>query len=93
MSTVASQITGISTVYSGGRSKKTLKLHVTGLCEGNPLVDSPHKGPVMQKMFPFDDAIMGKYDVCSTSVIATLYTVKYGGLIDMIRPDGTEWPK
>ena len=37
------------------RSKKTPKLRVTGLCEGN----SPHKGPVTRKMFPFDDVIMG----------------------------------
>ena len=37
------------------RSKKTWsKLRVTGICEGN----SPHKGPVTGKMFPFDDAIM-----------------------------------
>ena len=39
MTTMASQITSItivySTVYSRHRSKKTLKLRVTGLCEGN----------------------------------------------------------
>ena len=42
------------------RSKKTSKLHVTGLREGNHQwpVDSSHKGPVMWKMFPFDDVIM-----------------------------------
>ena len=39
------------------KSKETSKLHVT---EGNSLVNSPHKGPVMQKMFPFDDIIMWK---------------------------------
>ena len=40
------------------RSKKTSKLRVTGLCEGNwwP-VNSPHKGPVTRQMFPFDDVI------------------------------------
>ena len=39
------------------RSKKTAKLRVTGLCEGIHRwpVDSPDKGPVMRKMFPFDD--------------------------------------
>ena len=36
----------------------TSKLRVTGLCEGNWPVNSPHKGPVTRKMFPFDDAIM-----------------------------------
>ena len=42
------------------RSKKTSKLRVTGLCVGNSPgpVNSPHKGPVTRKMFPFDDAIM-----------------------------------
>ena len=42
------------------RSKKTSKLRVTGLCEGNSPgpVNSPHKGPVTREMFPFDDVIM-----------------------------------
>ena len=42
------------------RSKKTSKLRVTGLCAGNSpgSVNSPHKGPVTQKVFPFDDVIM-----------------------------------
>ena len=42
------------------RSKKTSKLRVTGLCVGNSPgpVNSPHKGPVTWKMFPFDDVIM-----------------------------------
>ena len=37
----------------GRRSKKISKLRVTGLCVGNSpgLVNSPHKGPVTQKMF------------------------------------------
>ena len=49
------------------RSKKTPKLHVTGLCEGIPwwLVDSRHKGPITRKMFPFDDVIMY---ICNTVV-------------------------
>ena len=42
------------------RSKKTSKLRVTALCVGNSPgpVNSPHKGPVTGKMFPFDDVIM-----------------------------------
>ena len=40
------------------RSKKTSKLRVTGLCTGNSPVNSPHKGPVMRKMLPFDEVIM-----------------------------------
>ena len=64
MSAMASQITILtivySTVFSSRRSKKTLKLRVTGLCEENsPVTDEfPHKGPVTRKMFPFDDVIM-----------------------------------
>ena len=44
------------------RSKKTSKLRVTGLCVGNSPgpVNSPHKGPVRRKMFPFDDVIMSR---------------------------------
>ena len=44
----------------GRRLKKTSKLRVTGLCAGNSTgpVNSPHKGPVTRKMFPFDDVIM-----------------------------------
>ena len=43
------------------RSRKTSKLCVTGLCEGNSTVwpvNSPRKWPVTRKMFPFDDVIM-----------------------------------
>ena len=40
------------------RWKKTSKLRVTGLCAGNSPVPVPHIGPVMRKMFPFDDPIM-----------------------------------
>ena len=38
----------------GCKSKKTSKLRVIGLCVGLGLVNSLHKGPVTQKMFPFD---------------------------------------
>ena len=42
-------------------SRTTSKLRVTGLCVGNSPrrpVNSPHKGPVTRKMFPFDNVIM-----------------------------------
>ena len=41
-------------------SNKTSKLRVTGLCVGNSPgpVNSPHKGTVTRKMFPFDDVII-----------------------------------
>ena len=42
------------------RSKETSKLRVTGPCAGIHWwpVNSPHKGPVTRKIFPFDDGIM-----------------------------------
>ena len=42
------------------RSKKISKLRVTGLCAGTSPgpMNSPHKGPVTRKMFPFDDVII-----------------------------------
>ena len=59
ISTMAFQITSVSIVCStGADKKKTPKLPVTGLCEGNPSADSPHNGPATRKMFPLDDFIM-----------------------------------
>ena len=63
MSATVSEITSLSTVCSATNkhtSKRTSTLSVAGLCEGNPPVahGSPHKGPVTQKMFPFDDVIL-----------------------------------
>ena len=64
MRAMASQITSLTVwllkCLFNRRSKKTPKLRVTGLCEGIHRwpVNSPHKGPVMRKMFPFDDVIV-----------------------------------
>ena len=54
----------------GRRSKKTSKLRVTGLCAGNSPgpVNSPHKGPVTRKMFPFDDVIMYYSNIAGASL-------------------------
>ena len=43
-----------------GRTKKTSNSASLALVSGRYrwLVDSPHKGPVTRKMFPFDDVIM-----------------------------------
>ena len=45
------------------RSKRISKLRITGLCAGNSQLtgEFPHKGPVMRKMFPFDDIILLQY--------------------------------
>ena len=42
------------------RSKKTSKLHISGLCEGNPLVTGgfPSQRASNVEKFPFDDVIM-----------------------------------
>ena len=64
MSAMAFQITGVtivySTVYSGPDHRKHQSsaslVFVRGI-HRSP-VNSPHKGPVTRKMFPFDDVIM-----------------------------------
>ena len=64
MSTIASQITNItivySTIYSGADQRKHQSSASLAFVQGIHRwpVNSPHKGPVMRKMFPFDDVIM-----------------------------------
>ena len=64
MSSMASQITSVSivysTVYSGADQRKHQSyatLAFVRVIHRWP-VNSPHKGPVTRKMFPFDDVIM-----------------------------------
>ena len=65
MGAMASQITSLtsvySTIYSGADKKKHQSsaslVFVRGIHRWP--VNSPHKGPVTRKMFPFDDVIMG----------------------------------
>ena len=64
MTTMASQITSLTVVYSAVYSDADQRKHqssvslafVWGIHRG--LVNSPHKGPVTRKMFPFDDVII-----------------------------------
>ena len=64
MGGIASQITSLTIVYTILYSGSDLRKHqssaslafVQGIHRG--LVNSPHKWPVRQKMFPFDDVIM-----------------------------------
>ena len=64
MGAMASQITSLEivywTVYSRRRSKKTSKLRVAGLYEGNsPVIgEFPAQRASNLDMFPFDDVIM-----------------------------------
>ena len=75
MGAMASQITSLTIVYStvcsGADQRKTSKLRVTGLCEGNSSVtgEFPHKGPVTRKMFSFDDVIMESTLEQTTSIV------------------------
>ena len=74
MSAMTSQITGISFVYSIVCSDADQRKHQSSaslaFVRGIHLrqVNSPHKGPVTRKMFPFDDVIM--YTLCATSTTA-----------------------
>ena len=64
MSVIASQITSFtivySSVYSGADQRKHQSFASLAFVRGihRRPVNSPHKGPVTRKMFPFDDAIM-----------------------------------
>ena len=64
MSVIASQVTGASIVCSGVSSGTDQRKHQSSvsLAFGSGIhqrpADSPHKGPVTQKMLPFDDIIM-----------------------------------
>ena len=64
---MASQIPSLeivySTIYSGTDARKHQSSASLALVRGIPRwpVNSPHKGPVTRKMFPFDDVIMKMY--------------------------------
>ena len=66
MSTMASQITSLTIVYSTVSSGVDHRKHqssaslafVWGIHRTRGPVNSPHKWPVTRKMFPFDDVIM-----------------------------------
>ena len=67
MSAMASQITSLTIVYSTVYSGEDKRKHqnsaslafVRGIHRGP--VNSPHKWPVTEKMFSFDDVIMFRY--------------------------------
>ena len=63
MGTMAFQITSLtiaySTFYSGADERKHQSSASLAFVRGRWQMNSPHKGPVTRKMFPFDDVIMG----------------------------------
>ena len=68
MSAMVSQMTRLtivySTVYSGADQRKHQRFASLAFMRGIHRwpVNSPHKGPVTQKIFPFDDVIMIWYE-------------------------------
>ena len=78
MGTMASQITSLtivySTVHSGADQRKHQSSAALAFVRGihREPVNSPHKWPVTQKMFPFDDVIM--------ETISTLLVLYEGNL-------------
>ena len=89
MDTVASQITSLTIVYTTVYSDADQSKHQTsaslafvrGIHRGP--VNSPHKGPVTRKMFPFDDVIMKhmlvvlNYFVTDLNKVQVLSTTKF----------------
>ena len=76
MGTIASQITSLtvvySIVYSGADQRKHQSSASLAFVRGIHRwpVNSPHKGPVTRKMFPFDDVIMSYHGRVNTYVDA-----------------------
>ena len=81
MSTVASQITSLTIVYSTVHSGTDQRKHQSSasLAFGPGIhrwqVNSPHKWPVTWKMFPFDDVIMYKNLKCPHITWCLLFPV------------------
>ena len=73
MGAMAFQITSLtivySTVYLGANQRKYQSSASLAFVQGIHQwpVNSPHKGPVTLKMFPFDDVIMGTQEDPLTS--------------------------
>ena len=88
MRAMASQITDVSVVcstVSPDKSKKHQRSASLASVRGihRSAVDFPHKGPVMWKMFPFDDVIM-TLQYFATQVIINIQEAN-NGLLDSIR--------
>ena len=83
MSTMASQITSLTSVYSTVYSDTDQRNHqssaslafVRGIHRWP--VNSPHKGPVTRKMFPFDDVIMVSSVICLNFMLGSCYVTFY----------------
>ena len=81
--TIASQITSLTIVYSTvysdadqGKHQSSASLAFVRGIHRWP-VNSPHKGPVTRKMFPFDDVIMNKASRLYIVIKAYLYRTEW----------------
>ena len=91
MSAIASQITGVTIVYSTVCSGVDQRNHqssasldfVRGI-HGWP-VNSPHKGPVTRKMLPFDDVIMVSLQVATTHELKPELTLRYRAVLSLFK--------
>ena len=89
MGEIASQITSLtivySTVYSGADQRKQQSsaplAFVRGIHRGQ--VNSPDKGPVTRKMFPFDDVIMPWAVMIASYSMSTNIVIHYTSLVFM----------
>ena len=97
---MASQITGLmivySSVYSGADQRKHKSSASLAFVRGihRRPVNSPHKGPVTWKMFPFDDVIMesaSQYLLCCTlysnMIVRILFTLLHVRSPDVLGTD------
>ena len=84
MGVMPSQITSLaivhSTVYSGADQRKRQSSASLAFMRGIHLwtVKSPHKWPIMWKMFPFDDVIMKKTSLYWDSPLVTIQIYSSG---------------
>ena len=78
MSAIASHITGVSILYSIGSSDADQRKHKSPVSLAfvrgihRLPVNSPHKGPVTQRWFPFDDVIMD-HAMCHVEEMLTTF--------------------
>ena len=103
MGAMASQITGLTIVYSivySGADKKHQSSALLAFVQGNHRwpVNSPRKLPVTRKLFPFDDAIMVMYKQTNITMMTSWHGTSFYMTAPLLgNPAGTDeflrqWP-
>ena len=98
MGAMASQINSLVIVYSAVYSGADQRIHqssaslafVRGIHQW--AVNSPHKGPVTRKMFPFDDVVMIQVMVCLSSPVLRKPLLPQPMLTNLIVLKKRQWP-